>query len=99
MSKDKFTIRRRAAFDTDEKDVTKKDVKTPLLRKHLGAYRVSDHNKMIYTVCIIPDAGYPIYGSGTKEALAGWPREAMFQPKERNPSHTGHAGPCTEFLS
>ena len=32
MSKDKFTIRRRAAFDTDEKDVTKEDVKTPLLR-------------------------------------------------------------------
>lgn len=29
VSKDKFTIRRRAAFDTDEKDVTKKDVKTP----------------------------------------------------------------------
>jgi len=29
VSKDKFTRRRRAAFDTDEKDVTKKDVKTP----------------------------------------------------------------------
>ena len=28
VSKDKFTRRRRAAFDTDEKDVTKKDVKT-----------------------------------------------------------------------
>ena len=34
MSKDKFTIRRRAAFDTDEKDVTKEDVKTPFLRQH-----------------------------------------------------------------
>ena len=29
VSKDKLAIRRRAAFDTDEKDVTKKDVKTP----------------------------------------------------------------------
>ena len=31
VSKDKPAIRRRAAFDTDEKDVTKKDVKTPPL--------------------------------------------------------------------
>ena len=29
VSKDQLAIRRRAAFDTDEKDVTKKDVKTP----------------------------------------------------------------------
>ena len=29
VSKDKPARRRRAAFDTDEKDVTKKDVKTP----------------------------------------------------------------------
>ncbi len=29
VSKDQPAIRRRAAFDTDEKDVTKKDVKTP----------------------------------------------------------------------
>ena len=29
VSKDKFARRRRAAFDMDEKDVTKKDVKTP----------------------------------------------------------------------
>ena len=50
VSKDKFTIRRRAAFDTDEKDVTKEDVKTPLLRKHLEVHRERDHNNMIYTV-------------------------------------------------
>ena len=31
VSKDQLAIRRRAAFDTDEKDVTKKDVKTPPL--------------------------------------------------------------------
>ena len=47
MSKDKFTIRRRAAFDTDEKDVTKEDVKTPLLRKHLEVHRECDHDHEI----------------------------------------------------
>ncbi len=34
MSKDKPARRRRAAFDADEKDVTKKDVKTPSSSQH-----------------------------------------------------------------
>ena len=64
MSKDKPAIRRRAAFDTDEKDVTKKDVKTPLLRIIFNLSR-SDYDYEIYSVLIFPDAGYPICGSGT----------------------------------
>ena len=49
VSKDKFTRRRRAAFDTDEKDVTKKDVKTPLLRTIFNSLR-SNHDHEIYSV-------------------------------------------------
>ena len=49
VSKDKPAIRRRAAFDTDEKDVTKEDVKTPLLRTILSSSR-SDHDHEIYSI-------------------------------------------------
>ena len=49
VSKDKPAIRRRAAFDADEKDVTKEDVKTPLLRTILNSSR-SDHNHEIYSI-------------------------------------------------
>ena len=38
VSKDKPARRRRAAFDTDEKDVTKKDVKTPPSSQHSEFY-------------------------------------------------------------
>ena len=45
VSKDKPARRRRAAFDTDEKDVTKKDVKTP---------PSSQHHEMIIIMKSIP---------------------------------------------
>ena len=49
VSKDKPAIRRRAAFDSSEKDVTKKDVKTPPLRLLFSSTR-SDLNHEIYSV-------------------------------------------------
>ena len=49
VSKDKFTRRRRAAFDADEKDVTKKDVKTPFFA-FFSVHRFSDQNHEIYSV-------------------------------------------------
>ena len=59
MSKDKYTRRRRAAFDTDEKDVTKKDVKTPFFAPSEDRHAVTIIMKFIpFYYFLMPDISY-----------------------------------------